>query len=155
MAVHVKIVNSESLGIRSKIIKSKTLYVSTDEHSELQNIYKVESKHNKSDGIDKYLENFPKDKIDELLKFCKEKKIKEIQLGSENPDVFSHTYIVASFLDPDGGDFEIITEDGKPWLFKGDRDFSRFLRVTNYKMKRELAEKYKKLNRNGYEQYEG
>ena len=150
--VKVKIVNSENLGINSKVIKSKTLYVSTDENSELQNLYKVDSKHNKSDGIDKYIENFPIDKVNQLIEFCKEKKIKELQLGTEDPYTYSHAFIVASFIDPDGGDFELTTEGGKTWFFKGDRDFGRFLKVTNYKIKRELEAKYEKLGRDGCQQ---
>jgi len=154
MGPKVKIINSAGLGLKSKILKPKILYVSTDQGSELQNIYEVKSEYNNSDGLDKYIENLPKAKIEELIDFCTSKKIKEIHLGISDPHAYSHAYVIASIIDPDGGEFTITASGGKVWSFKGDRDFARFLRVTNFKMKAELTEKYEKLNRDGWSQYE-
>ena len=146
MSIPTRVVSSSPLGQKSKFIKARVLYMPTDKGTELQNIYELKSKYNDDDGIDKYIENFPTDKVKELIDYCIAKRVTEIHFGIKDPNVYSHAYVLASYIDPDEGEFEINTS-GTTFSFKGNRDFIRFLRVTNLKMRHELEDRYKTLDR--------
>jgi len=146
--IRIKVVDSASMGRESKKISPSIFYVCCDKNTVLGNKYcsfrkledvsgtatekRVILRRNEKScapeaGIRKFLEKFPREKVMEIIKYIKKKKIKELRLGDENFPYDSHAYEIAEFISSTGESFSLNSPSGKKISYKNQRDFEREL----------------------------
>lgn len=127
---------------------SLQLYVFVGDGSKLENPYTKGFGKREIKDIEKYMENFPIEKLLELLAFCEKKKITEILIGIENHYIPSHAYDIAEFFEETGSEFSLphINPSQEDVFFMNKRDFDRQMICFNYVTRDHFKKELKKLN---------
>ncbi len=129
----VEVISSIGIGIKSKKTKGN-LYVCCDRGTKLANTHSTMTKKGPVYSLKEFEQNMPMDKIEELIKFCKDKKIETLQIGVSSYPHHSHAYLIAEAILPTGEAFGLPLQATpvRDREFKNQRDFERWLKMTNW-----------------------